>query len=96
VFDAATNAPVAGSPFATGGTNPFGVAVSPDGSRVYVANQTSNDLSVFDAATNAPVAGSPFATGGTDPFGVATCPPQASVVPPAPAPATDLVARFAG
>jgi YVTN family beta-propeller protein len=60
--------------------------------RVYVTNQSSNDLSVLDAATNTPVAGSPFATGGTTPIEVATCPPQASVVPPA----ADLVVRFTG
>jgi YVTN family beta-propeller protein len=89
VFDAATTAPVAGSPFATDGTEPVGVALSPDGSRVYVTNSGSNNLSVFDAVTNAPVAGSPFATGGTVPFGVATCPPQAPL-------ATDLVVRFTG
>jgi YVTN family beta-propeller protein len=92
VFDAATNAPVVGSPFATGGTFPFGVAVSPDGSRVYVTNQNSSNLSVFDAATNAPMVGSPFATGGTSPEGVATCPP-AQVVPSL---APDLVVRFTG
>jgi YVTN family beta-propeller protein len=80
---------VVGSPFATGGTFPEGVAVSPDGSRVYVTNSGSDNVSVFDAATNTPVVGSPFATGGTSPVGVATCPPA----PPA---VTDLVVRFTG
>ena len=109
VFDAATNTPVAGSPFATGGTGPDGVAVNPDGTRVYVANGASNNVSVFDAATNTPVAGSPFATGGTNPTGVAVCPavvtpptpptpPTTPTSPASPAPPTAVVAspRFTG
>jgi YVTN family beta-propeller protein len=66
------------------------VAVSPDGTRVYVTNETSHTLAVFDAATNTPVAGSPFAGTGNNPFGVAVCP--AAPTPPA----TDLVVRFTG
>ena len=34
------------------GTDPFGVAVSPDGSTVYVANAGSNTVSVIATATN--------------------------------------------
>src|SRR5258707_6039512 len=42
--------------------NPFGVAVSPDGSKVYVTNAFSNTVSVIDTATNA--------VGATIPVGV--------------------------
>jgi YVTN family beta-propeller protein len=38
------------------GTNPFGVAVHPDGSRVYVANVGSSTVSVIDTATNTVIA----------------------------------------
>jgi YVTN family beta-propeller protein len=34
------------------GASPWGVAVSPDGSRVYVTNQASRTVSVVDTATN--------------------------------------------
>ncbi len=34
------------------GTNPFGVSVSPDGSKVYVANFGSTSVSVINTATN--------------------------------------------
>ncbi|MBS1501601.1 MAG: beta-propeller fold lactonase family protein, partial [Bacteroidetes bacterium] len=33
------------------GTNPWGVALSPDNTRVYVTNQTSNNVSVINTAT---------------------------------------------
>jgi YVTN family beta-propeller protein len=51
VIDAATNAVVATVPF---GPEPEGVAVSPDGSKVYVAigTGTSGTASVIDTATN--------------------------------------------
>jgi YVTN family beta-propeller protein/VCBS repeat-containing protein len=41
---------------ATVGNNPYGVAVSPNGTRTYVVNQASNTVSVIDTATNAVVA----------------------------------------
>ena len=44
------------------GTNPTGLAVSPDGKWVYVANQGSNTVSVINAATNT-IVGSPIAVG---------------------------------
>src|SRR5262249_58331827 len=44
------------------GNQPFGVAVSPDGSKVYVANENSNTVSVIDTATNT-VVGSPIPVG---------------------------------
>ena len=34
------------------GSEPFGVAVTPDGCKVYVANGASNDVSVIATATN--------------------------------------------
>jgi YVTN family beta-propeller protein len=43
-----------GSPI-TVGTEPIGVAISPDGSRAYVANGKSSTVSVIDTATNAVV-----------------------------------------
>src|SRR5215469_10516140 len=50
VIDTATNT-VIGSPIPVG-ARPFGVAVTPDGSKVYVANEASNTVSVIDTATN--------------------------------------------
>jgi 6-phosphogluconolactonase len=58
--------PVSGSPFAAG-TNPVGVAVSPNGRFVYVPNYNSANISIFaiDAGTGAlkQVKGSPHGTG---------------------------------
>jgi YVTN family beta-propeller protein len=54
------------------GQNPVGVAVTPDGSKVYVANQLSPDtVSVINARTNAFVA---TVTVGQNPIGVAVTP----------------------
>ena len=51
VFDTTTSPPslVATVPI---GTNPTGVALSPDGKRVYTANTTSNNVSVIDTTTS--------------------------------------------
>ena len=49
VIDTATNNVTA---TVTVGNNPFGVAVTPDGTKVYVANRVSNNVSVIDTATN--------------------------------------------
>lgn len=58
---------VAGSPFNTGGTYSVAVCFSPDNSYLFVANNTSNNLSAFNFNnTNgnlAAISGSPFATG---------------------------------
>jgi len=72
VIDTSTNT-VIGSPI-TVGNNPSGVAATPDGSKVYVANSNSNDdsVSVIDVATNM-VIGSPIMVG-ADPQGVAVTP----------------------
>ena len=53
VIDTTTNTVVATVPV---GTNPFGVAVTPNGAFVYVANFLSQNVSVIDAATNTVVA----------------------------------------
>ncbi len=60
VISTATNT-VIGSPI-TVGSHPWGVAVTPDGSKVYVANALSNTVSVIDTATNT-VIGSPIGVG---------------------------------
>ena len=49
VIDTATNTVTATVPV---GSSPWGVAVSPDGTRVYVTNWNSNTVSVIDTATN--------------------------------------------
>src|SRR3989441_12195521 len=38
------------------GSIPFGVAITPDGTRAYVANENSNSVSVIDTASNTVVA----------------------------------------
>ena len=50
------------------GTNPGGVAVNPAGTRAYVANNNSNNVSVIDTATNTVVA---TVAVGVYPYGVA-------------------------
>ena len=51
-YDTATNTLVATIPV---GTIPFAVAVTPDGTHVYVTNDGSNNVSVIGTATNAVV-----------------------------------------
>jgi YVTN family beta-propeller protein len=61
VIDAATNTVVATIPV---GNTPFGVGVSPDGTKVYVVNERSADVSVINMVTTTiPVGGSPVAFG---------------------------------
>jgi len=71
VIDTVTNA-VVGRPIFVG-TNPFGAAVTatvtPDGSKVYVAERVGGTVSVIDTATNT-VIGSPVMVG-SGAFGVA-------------------------
>ena len=50
--------------FADQGSAPFGLAITPDGSKVYVANQASGTVSVIATATNM-VLGSPIPVGRT-------------------------------
>ena len=66
MIDTATNT-VVGTPVGVG-SFPVGVAVSPDGSRVYVANKGSANVSVIDTTSNTvlvtvSVGGGPFAFG---------------------------------
>ena len=64
----------------TVGSRPSGVAVTPNGRRVYVTNSGANTVAVIDAATNALVDTDPDAAGvnpiqvGIDPNGVAVTP----------------------
>ena len=55
----------------TVGNGPVGVAVTPDGTHVYVANAAENTVSVIDTATGAVSASIPV---GTSPVRVAICP----------------------
>ena len=64
VLDAHTLQPVAGSPVTVGSSpSSSSVAVSPDGTRVFVANSDHNTLTVLDAHTLQPAAGSPVTVG---------------------------------
>src|SRR5207244_4394958 len=49
----------------------YGIAITPDGTRAYVTNFTSNNVSVIDTSTNTVVA---TATVGSAPYGVAITP----------------------
>jgi YVTN family beta-propeller protein len=53
-----------------------GVAVTPDGSKVYVANAASNNVSVIDTASNTVIATTPV---GAAPVGVAVTPDGSKV-----------------
>ena len=70
VIDTATNT-VTGA-INVGGA-PFGVAVTPDGTKVFIANQGSSDISVIDTATNSVVA-TIFQNRDHRPLGVAVTP----------------------
>ena len=68
VIDTATNTVVATIPV---GNFPLGVAVTPDGTKVYVANFSDNTVSVIHTATNTVVKTIPVGTG---PMAVAVTP----------------------
>jgi YVTN family beta-propeller protein len=70
VINTQTNA-VVGSPIAVG-SNPVGIAITPNGSRAYVTNNGGGTVSVINTQTNA-VVGSPIAVG-TSPRGIAITP----------------------
>jgi YVTN family beta-propeller protein len=61
VIDTATNA-VVGLPIPVG-SGACGIALTPDGSKVYVANRGDNTVSVIDTATNTVVAVLPVGEG---------------------------------
>jgi len=65
VIDTAANTMIATIPV---GLAPSGVAITPDGSRVYVTNQSGGDVSVIDRSTNTVIATVPVGFG---PFGIA-------------------------
>jgi YVTN family beta-propeller protein len=65
VIDTATNTVIATIPV---GVAPSGVAITPDGSRVYVTNQNAASVSVIDRSTNTVIATVPVDFG---PFGIA-------------------------
>ena len=81
VIDKATNTVVTVLPGPSGesGIAPFGVAVTPDGSKVYVANRFSNTISVINTATNALAATIAVPLGGGEPTGVAVAPDGSKV-----------------
>lgn len=73
VIDTATNTVTATIPVGSS-SEPFGVAVTPDGSKVYVADYGGDTVSVIDAASNTVTATIPV---GADPtaFGIFIQPP---------------------
>src|SRR5215470_12722521 len=73
VIDTATDMVIATIPV---GLSPFGVAVSPDGTKVYATSSDVNTVSVIDTATNIVIATIP---GGIFPFGVAVTPDGSKV-----------------
>ena len=60
----------------TVGSDPNGVSVSPDGSKVYVANEGANTVSVINTATNTVTA---TITVGTNPYGISVSPDGSKV-----------------
>jgi YVTN family beta-propeller protein len=74
VIATSTNTAV-GAPI-TVGHQPTGVAVTPDGSKVYVANLSDNTVSVISTATNQVTATVPV---GTSPVGAAATPDGSSI-----------------
>ena len=84
IIDVATDA-VVGSPIELGplGLQPAGLAVTPDGSTVYVANKASGTVSFINVATNSAVGSIALPGGG--PIGVAVTPDGKLVRLPGPA-----------
>ena len=68
IIDTATHTVTATIPV---GMSPFGEAVSPDGSKIYVANTQSNSVSVIDTATKTVTATIVFGSSPSGPSGVA-------------------------
>src|SRR6266851_6087985 len=68
-INSANNVAFATAPWAHGSNG--GVAITPDGSRMYVSNHEASSVSVFDTATNVPL----FEIGvGLNPIGLAITP----------------------
>ena len=68
IIDTATNTVVGAVPV---GSTPYGAVVTPDGARVYVANDQSNTVSVIGTWVNTVIATIPV---GVNPFGIAMHP----------------------
>lgn len=63
---------IAGSPFASQGSNPVAEVASPNGQYLYVANEASNNIAEFAIGTNGQLASvKTFSTPGTEPIGLA-------------------------
>ncbi len=90
MIDTATNSG-GGHPVPPGGVFPIGVAVTPDGKHVYVANEGSNNVSVIDTATNTVEAATIALS--TAPFAWASCRRRRGC-PSAPFSATQLQIGF--
>ena len=88
VIDTATNTV---SATVAVGNQPFGVAITPDGTKAYVANQNAGTVSVIDTATNTVSA---TVAVGSVPVGIAICP--AAVVPPTTPTDPAVVLKFTG
>jgi DNA-binding beta-propeller fold protein YncE len=63
VWNAATKAVVAGSPFSTGGLDPRAIALDATNSRVYICNFGSDTLAALNSTGYGPITGSPYPTG---------------------------------
>jgi YVTN family beta-propeller protein len=75
VIDPATNT-IVGS--VKVGTRPWGLAITPDGKKLYSANGPSNDVSVVDTDSLKVIA---TIAVGQSPWGVALAPPPAAILP---------------
>lgn len=65
VLNASTYAPIAGSPFSTGGSDPRRLVIDTTLSRVYVTNFASNNIAALALSSLAPISGSPYTVGST-------------------------------
>jgi 6-phosphogluconolactonase (cycloisomerase 2 family) len=70
---------------ASTGQHPFGVALDPSSSFLFVANKVDNTISVFSVNANTgaltAVSGSPFAAGGAGPTGIVLVPADNMMMP---------------
>ncbi len=63
----------AGSPFSSVGLGPVAIAITPDGTTAYAANENSDNVVPFDLTTNPPTPGTPVLVGGAA-FAIAISP----------------------
>jgi|GEM_PF-1210729 len=76
VINTATNTVIANIPVVPVGTNPYGVSITPDGSKVYVTNRLSTTVSVINTLTNNVIATIPV---GYNPDGIIVTPDGSKV-----------------